>query len=175
MADIIRTKKISELDAADSLDGFVTVGYKEVNGEPVSKKIDLSFVSQAAAAATQASQAAQAAASEMLAAKKKGVSMDFGENEDTISWLNMFGDLHVKAVVASNCATVKLSYGSVSQQAVTPGTVDIAIPAGATLTWDITRTTANQKALLAFQFLEDVFIPSSGSGSGTGSGSSSGE
>lgn len=168
MADIIRTKKISELEAADSLDGFVTVGYKIVNNEPVSKKIDLTFVAQAATEANQASQAAQAAASEMLAAKRKGVSMDFGENEDTIAWLNMFGALHIKSVVASNCATVKLSYGNVSQQAVTPGTVDIAVPAGATLTWEISRTTDNQKALLAFQFLEDVFIPSSGSGSGSG-------
>lgn len=159
MAEIIRQKKISELEAADSLNGFFTVGYKIVNGEPVSKKIDLTFVNTAVENANSASSAAQAAAAETLAAKRKGVSMDFGENADSFAWINMFGALHIKSVVVSNCATVKLSYGNVSQQAITPGTVDIAIPAGAVLTWEITRTTDNQKAVLAFQFLEDVFIP----------------
>lgn len=44
MSDTIRKKKISELEAAESLQGLYTIGYKEVNGTPTSFKVDLSDV-----------------------------------------------------------------------------------------------------------------------------------
>ena len=44
MSDTIRKKKISELEAAESLQGLHTIGYKEVNGTPTSFKVDLSDV-----------------------------------------------------------------------------------------------------------------------------------
>lgn len=209
MADIIRKKKISELETAASLIGFYTVGYKIVNGQPVSVKVLLTDLQEAANLAaypprinssnyweiwdpstsqyvstgvSATGPTGKSAFQEWIDAggigdasdfldylrqptveigalvKSKGVSMDFGTNEDTIAWVNMYGAMHIKSVVASNCATVKLSYGNVSQLSVTPGTVDIAIPAGAVLVWEIGRTNENQQAALGFQFLENIFI-----------------
>ena len=92
------------------------------------------------------------------AAKSKGMTLDFGLNEDVIQVVNVFGNLHIKKVLATNCATIRLSHGSVLQQSVTPGDVDIAILEGETMIWEITRTSDNQNAILGFKTIDDLFL-----------------
>lgn len=84
---------------------------------------------------------------------ERGVSIDFGINEDTVGWLNVFGkSLTVRRIVASNCASILVSYGSVLQQAVTPGAVNLAVPVDSPVVFEITRTTAASKAYMGFEF-----------------------
>lgn len=84
---------------------------------------------------------------------ERGVSIDFGINEDVIGWLNMFGSaLTIRRVVATNCATIHVSYGSVLQAPVVPGAVALPIPVDSPVVWEITRTTDEMKATLAFEF-----------------------
>ena len=84
---------------------------------------------------------------------ERGVAIDFGINEDVIGWLNMFGSaLTIRRVVATNCATIHVSYGSVLQAPVVPGAVTLPIPVDSPVVWEITRTTDEMKAILAFEF-----------------------
>ncbi|MCQ2299693.1 MAG: hypothetical protein MJZ81_06180 [Bacteroidales bacterium] len=63
MADNIEKVKISELPLHEgSLDGFYTIGTKEVDGTPVSRKVELGFVQNAANAANTAAANANATA-----------------------------------------------------------------------------------------------------------------
>ena len=63
MADNIEKVKISELPLHEgSLDGFYTIGTKEVDGTPVSRKVELGFVQNAANAANTAAANANAKA-----------------------------------------------------------------------------------------------------------------
>lgn len=77
------------------------------------------------------------------------MSLDFGDYEDTISVVNVFGAVKITEVATNgNVASVKLSHGSTVRQTVTPGEVDIDIASGETMIWEITRSTDNTAAAL---------------------------
>lgn len=79
----------------------------------------------------------------------KVMSLDFGDYEDTISVVNVFGAVKITEVATNgNVASVKLSHGSIVRQTVTPGEVDIDIASGETMIWEITRSTDNKAAAL---------------------------
>ena len=82
------------------------------------------------------------------------VCLDFGVNEDTIGWLNAFGSaINIRRIGASNCATILISYGSVTQQAVTAGTVNLNVPVDSPVVIEITRTMASARAIVGIEFV----------------------
>ena len=81
-------------------------------------------------------------------ATSRSYSIDLGTTSIVAQEINMFGDAVIDNIVASNVASILLSYSGGLQEVITPGENTIAITAGDILTWEITRTNAGQLATL---------------------------
>lgn len=75
-------------------------------------------------------------------------SIDFGTTSIVAQEINMFGAAVIDNIIASNIASILLTYSGGLQEVITPGVNSIAITAGDILTWEITRTNDGQLAAL---------------------------
>ena len=87
---------------------------------------------------------------------QKTLSVDFQENADTAQFINLYGPITIVRAAGVNVASLKISYGSVVQQSVTLGTVDIDVADGDTVILEITRTTDSQDAVVALKFIQQT-------------------
>lgn len=100
------------------------------------------------------SSAVQASLEKIDNISSRGVSIDFGINEDTVCWVNMFGSsLTISRVVTTNCTSIYVSYGQTLRSSIIPGTVNLIIPVDSQIIWEIVRTTDSARAALAFEFV----------------------
>ena len=76
----------------------------------------------------------------------KNISVDYRLNADTVQWTNLYGAIKITRLAGVNVSSVKLSYGSVIEQVVSLGTVDIDIADGDVVTMKIVRTSELQEA-----------------------------
>lgn len=81
-------------------------------------------------------------------AKSRSYTIDFLTTSIIAQDINMFEAATIDNIIASNIASILLTYSGGLQQAITPGENAIAITAGDILTWEITRTNAGEPAAL---------------------------
>ena len=81
-------------------------------------------------------------------ATSRSYTIDFGTASIVAQEINMFTSATLDLIVASNIASILLTYSGGLQQAITSGVNTIAIIAGDILTWEITRTNENELAAL---------------------------
>ena len=93
-------------------------------------------------------------ADQMDFALTKVLAVDFLQNQDTVQWTNMYGNVTIVAAVGINVATLKISHGSVLEQVVPLGTTDIDILDGEVVTLKITRTTDLQDAVVTLKMVK---------------------
>ena len=93
-------------------------------------------------------------ADQVAFALTKVLTVDFLQNQDTVQWTNMYGNVTIVAAAGINVATLKISHGSVLEQVVTLGTTDIDILDGEVVTLKITRTTDLQDAVVTLKMVK---------------------
>jgi hypothetical protein len=93
-------------------------------------------------------------ADQLAFALTKVLTVDFLQNQDTVQWTNMYGNVTIVAAAGINVATLKISHGSVLEQLVTLGTTDIDILDGEVVTLKITRTTDSQDAVATLKMVK---------------------
>lgn len=77
----------------------------------------------------------------------KSYTLDFQLTAELVQDVNILGGITIKKIIANNCAKVYLSYTGVIKQQITPNVdLEILIPDGELLTWEIERTTENSLA-----------------------------
>ncbi len=93
-------------------------------------------------------------ADQVAFALTKVLTVDFLQNQDTVQWTNMYGNVTIVAAAGINVATLKISHGSVLEQVVALGTTDIDILDGEVVTLKITRTTDLQDAVVTLKMVK---------------------
>ena len=80
----------------------------------------------------------------------RSYTLDFQMSAELVQDLNILGPIKIAKIKAKNCAKVYLSYTDVTRQQITPDTeLELLIPDGELLMWEIERTTDDQLASVA--------------------------
>lgn len=84
--------------------------------------------------------------------KAHSYTLDFGSDSEMLQDINTLGAVTINRIITNNVAALKLSYGNVVRQAITPGNnLSIAIPDGSLLVWEIVRTNEDSPACVGIR------------------------